>query len=276
MSEHEPQGAGFTALVMAGSRPGGDPLARALGVSHKALIPVAGVPMLARVVRTLRAARAVDRVVLCAIDAATLREDAELSAALDAGELSLVEGAATPSASVLAFLDADPTLLPVLVTTADHPLLTAEIVDDFCARAAASDADAAVGLAPAEAVANTFREGRRTLLRFQEGSYCSCNLYAFLTPASRLIAAAWVMVERHRKRPWRFIGYLGPGVLLRFALGRLSLRDALARASQRIGARATPILLDQGRAGFDVDKLSDLRIADAFLRAGDAAPRARE
>ena len=272
MEAQTPPPARFTALVMAGSRPGGDPFALAMGVSHKALIEVAGVPMLVRVVRSLRAARTVERIVLCAIDAATLEESAELAAALAAGELTLVAGQRTPSTSVLGFLDSDPSL-PLLVTTADHPLLTAEIVDEFCTRALATAADVAVGLAPAEAVAATFREGQRTLLRFREGSYCGCNLYAFLTPEARRAAAAWVQVEQHRKRPWRIVGALGPAVLLRFVLGRLTLREALELASRRIGVKASAVLLAHARAGFDVDKKSDLRIADAFLRAAEAEDR---
>src|SRR5579862_7390391 len=59
---------GFTALVLAGTRPGGDQLARAAGVSHKALAHVAGISMLARVLDTLRATAAVRRVVVCGID----------------------------------------------------------------------------------------------------------------------------------------------------------------------------------------------------------------
>lgn len=269
-----PSSVAFTALVMAGSRPGGDPFALAMGVSHKALIPVADVPMLVRVVRTLRAARRVERILLCAIDAASVQQDGELSAALAAGELGLVEGGATPSASVLGFLDSDRSTYPLLVTTADHPLLTAEIVDEFCDRAVATDADVCVGVAPAEIVARTFREGRRTLLRFREGSYCGCNLYAFLTPSARRAAEAWRQVEQHRKRPWRIIGALGVTVLLRFLRGRLRLGEALELASQRIGLRADAVVLQHAEAGFDVDKASDLRIADAFLRRTGAAASA--
>ncbi len=55
---------GLTALVLAGTRPGGDPLAQAAGVSHKALIPIGGVPMLQRVLVALAAVPAVARIVV--------------------------------------------------------------------------------------------------------------------------------------------------------------------------------------------------------------------
>ena len=55
--------AGITAVILAGSRAGAaDPMASAAGVSHKALLPVAGVPMLARVADALRASPAVGRI----------------------------------------------------------------------------------------------------------------------------------------------------------------------------------------------------------------------
>ncbi|NJM91716.1 MAG: hypothetical protein HC861_02805 [Rhodospirillaceae bacterium] len=40
----------MNALILAGSRGPDDPMAKAANVSHKALLPVAGVPMLLRVV----------------------------------------------------------------------------------------------------------------------------------------------------------------------------------------------------------------------------------
>ena len=43
----------YTALVLAASRGNLDPLAQAGGVSHKAFIDIAGVPMLERVVRSV-------------------------------------------------------------------------------------------------------------------------------------------------------------------------------------------------------------------------------
>jgi GTP:adenosylcobinamide-phosphate guanylyltransferase len=222
--------------------------------------------MLLRVVRTLRGSPAVHRIVVCGIDAAALHDQPELSEWTASGELEFTASGDTPSASVLQVLESDGAATPLLVTTADHPLLTAPIVDSFCAQATRLSVDVAVGLVAAEVVAGTFTEGRRTRLRFRDGSYCGCNLYAFLTPDAQRAARAWRRIEQHRKQPWRMIGALGPWVLLRFLLGRLGLDEAIEIASSRIGARAAAIQLTQPEAGFDVDKLSDLRIAEAYLK----------
>ena len=52
----------WTALVLAGSRPGADPFAEAHGIDLKALIPVGGVPMVQRPVSALLASPEVSQV----------------------------------------------------------------------------------------------------------------------------------------------------------------------------------------------------------------------
>jgi 2-C-methyl-D-erythritol 4-phosphate cytidylyltransferase len=54
----------LTALVLAGTRAGGDPLASGEGVSHKALIAVAGRAMIEHVVLALDAVPEIGRIVI--------------------------------------------------------------------------------------------------------------------------------------------------------------------------------------------------------------------
>ena len=56
----------WTALVLAGSRPGRDAFAEAHGTDLKALIPVGGVPMVARPVTALLKADEISRGVVLA------------------------------------------------------------------------------------------------------------------------------------------------------------------------------------------------------------------
>ncbi|MFQ5664828.1 MAG: NTP transferase domain-containing protein [Candidatus Binatia bacterium] len=271
MHESEPgedgvSGNHFTALVLAGRRPSGDAFGRITGVSDKVLIPVAGVAMLVRVVRTLRAAQYVNRVVVCGVDAAMLADQMELRAFMDAGEVALLDSRATPSASVLHALDRLPQCVPLLVTTADHPLLTAEMVDYFCKAALQTGGDVAVGLVGADVVRAAFPESKRTYLRFRAQAYCGSNLFALLSPAARRAPAAWMQVEQYRKRPWKMVRALGGVVLLRFLLGRLTLDAVVRLASRRIGIRAAPVILPYPDAAIDVDTPKDLALAEAILR----------
>ena len=256
----------FTALVMAGSRPR-DPLALATGVAQKPLVPVAGVPMLMRVLGTLRAARQVDRLVICGLDPALARLDPALRA------IECVRAGATPGASAALAIATLGLAAPVLITTGDHPLLSAHTVDEFCAASAAEEADVTFGVVPAAAVTAAFPGVRRTRYRFRDGAFCGCNLYGLLTPSGCTAPAAWMRVEQHRKQPWRMVGALGVGVLLRFLLGRLALADVTALAQSRIGLRARAVRLSEPTAGFDVDTIAQWHAAEAYLNQRTRLPR---
>jgi GTP:adenosylcobinamide-phosphate guanylyltransferase len=260
-----------TALVLAGERPGGDPLALAEGVPHKVLIPVAGVPMLARVLRSLRQSRHVGPIVVCGLDPAAAADHPELEAQLRAAQASVVAGRATPAESVLHAIEGLP--MPVLVTTGDHPLLATAAVDEFYeAASSGAGADVAVGLVAAPLVDAAFPSTRRTYLRFRDGAYCGCNLFLLLTADAARAVAAWRRVERYRKQPWRMVRALGLRAIVAFLLGRLTLDETLHLASEKMGVRVRAILLRQPEAAVDVDKPSDLRLVESVLKARRPAP----
>jgi GTP:adenosylcobinamide-phosphate guanylyltransferase len=260
----------FTAVVLAGDRTAHDPVARAAGVPCKALALVGGRPMVHRVLDALGAARGIGARILCGPRRDALEQDAELRVLVDAGTVEWLAPAATPSLSAAAALDRVPAAAPVLLTTADHALLTPVVVDYFCEAAHATGADVVVGLARAEQVLAAFPGTRRTILRLKGGGYCGCNLFAFLSPAGRAVIDFWRGVEQERKRPFRLAaGVLGWRGLARFALGRLTLDAALALASRRLGVRISALRLPFPEAAVDVDTVDDLRLVAAVTEARD-------
>jgi len=247
----------FTAIILAGDRGPNDPVARAAGVCCKALSPVGGQPMVLRVLAALEESPAVARRLLCGPPWSAVEQNARLHAGIEAGNFGWLATQATPSASAAAALRTLPEQVPVLLTTADHALLSAGIVDYFCAQASHSGCDAVVALALYEQVAAAYPGIRRTVLKFQDNRYCSCNLFAFLTPRGRTVADFWRQVEQQRKRPVRMLRILGWTTVLRYLLGRLSLNEALARLSRRLGLRLGFVLLPFPEAAVDVDSVDD-------------------
>jgi GTP:adenosylcobinamide-phosphate guanylyltransferase len=249
------------ALVLAGTRPGGDPLARDAGVSHKALIEVGGRPMLSRVLAALDAVPAVTRIVV-AIDHPGLLEQLP-----PCGKpVSIMPAASGPSASVAAALEREP--LPLLVTTADHALLQASWVVEFLGAASVGDAleaDALVALARREAVLARAPDTIRTWLRFADGDYSGCNLFLLRTPAAAGLVRLWQQVEAERKRPLALLQRLGIIYALRYRFGWLGLSQALDRLGHLAGARLAPVILSDGRAAIDVDKPADLALVRRLL-----------
>lgn len=243
----------LTALVLAGTRPGGDPLAEHAGVSHKALIEVGGEPMLARVLAALAAVPRIGRVVV-AIDRPQVLQ--QLPARWR--DVAWLPAATGPSASVAAALAGEGA--PLLVTTADHALLQPSWVEAFL-DAADPTADALLAVARREAVLAAAPDSVRTWLKFADGSYSGCNLFLLRTPAAAGVVRFWQEVEAARKRPLSLLRRLGLLYALRYRCGWLTLPQALARLGELSGARLAPVVLADGRAAIDVDKPADLALA---------------
>jgi GTP:adenosylcobinamide-phosphate guanylyltransferase len=256
----------FTALVLAGSRPGkADGLAEAFGFAHKCLIPAGGVPMLARVVGALAASSDVARIFLSLEDVDLPRTLPALRPDLESGRVIAMPSDATPSLSVLRLLESGRASLPLLITTADHALLSARIVDHFLRAARATGAEVAVALTPASVLLAAYPQSQRTFIRFRDGRHSGANLFAILTPNGRRGLEFWGKVEQERKRPWRLVRAFGLWPLVLYLSGRLSLDQAMERASAVIGARLAAVRLPIPEAAIDVDKLADLELVEAIL-----------
>jgi CTP:molybdopterin cytidylyltransferase MocA len=254
----------FEAIVLAGSRPGGDPVAAHFGVASKAQAPIGGRPMLLRVLDALTDSPSVASVRIVGLPDAAL-EDKEFAAELDRAGVTREAGAASASASVSAALARTENGRAVLVTTADHALLRATTVESFLDTARASEADILVGVARYPDVDALYPGMRRTVMRLGDGGYCGCNLFAFKSPSGRRATDFWQRVEANRKHPLRIMRMLGPLTLLRYLVGRLTLERALARLSALCGAQIRAAVLATPEAAIDVDKPEDLAVAEALV-----------
>jgi len=224
--------------------------------------------MLLRVLHCLETARDVSRCAVSIDQPALLETVPELAAQLQSGRLARHQSLHSVSRSVADALDQlDLNSGPVFVTTADHALLTPEMVDHSTASADQSDADLLVGLVSKTLIRARYPDTTRTYIPLRGESWSGANLFVFRTPAARRAAEFWVRAERHRKRPWRLAGAIGYTALLRFALRRLDLDAAFADLSRATGCRIAPLRLPFAEAAIDVDRPSDLELAEQILAA---------
>lgn len=268
-----------TALVLAGRRPEGDPLAAAHGVSHKALIPVAGEPMIGRVLGAIEAAGVFGQIAICIDDPDAVKGVPAVEALRSQGRLQMLPAGRSPAASVIACLEQlggaglrGPGAGPTLVTTGDHPLLNGEILRDFWRQAREpAGADLAVGVVSESVVRARFPAVNRTFLPLKGMRVTGANLFAFLGPEALAFARFWLRAEAHRKRPLRLLAPFGPVTLLLFALRRLDLAAAFARGSRVVGAEVRPVALAHPGAALDVDREEHLALAQEILGGEDPA-----
>ena len=257
------------ALVLAGDRGGVDEVARAAGVPCKALAPLAGVPMIIRVLDALQASARIDSYVLCGPGPAAVETCPRLQEFIRRDHVTWIPAADSLSGSVQAGLAQTEPGATVLVTGADHALLDAGIVNNFLDRAADSGAGVNVGLVDYGLVEAAYPGTRRTVLKFSEGGYCGCNLYTLDGVRAREIISLWERIQTHRKRPWRMaLGLFGFVALARYACGRLSLQDARDAIMKTTGIAVDFIEMPYAHAGIDVDTPADFELVEKILAGG--------
>ncbi|MCU0728727.1 MAG: nucleotidyltransferase family protein [Sphingopyxis sp.] len=250
---------GWTAIILAGQRPGVDVLAQHFGLTVKALVPVAGEPMLTHVVRTLRSVPAVHRIVVLA------QSPDALATAIDAGggADAMISSGGGISASIAAVAGTGDAPWPILVTTADHPLLTRDMIEQFLAGVGAHDV--AVAMVERATMLAQFPDAQRTWLRFADGAWSGANLFALTGTAAGGALRLWAEAEQDRKVPWRLFRHFGPWLALRAVTRTIGLARALEKAGQRLGLTATLVPMADPVAAIDVDKPADHALAERIF-----------
>ncbi|HEX5182472.1 MAG TPA: nucleotidyltransferase family protein [Allosphingosinicella sp.] len=253
---------GYMAILLAGERPGESGFAGSRRVSAKALIPIAGEPMLGRVARALLAAPSVARILVLTQAPEQLRSEAP-SWLAEEPRIGWAASGDTIAASIRAVAGGAEAPWPLLVTTADHALLTPEIVEAFVAGSAG--ADVAFAMVERRIVEAAWPQTKRTWLKARGGQYSGANLFALANERAARALDLWAGIERDRKKAWRLLAFLGPSVLVGALTRTLTLQGAATRIGRRLGFGAKAVILPCAEAAIDVDKPEDLELVERIL-----------
>ncbi len=247
----------WNVVILAGQRPGVDVLAQHFGEQWKALVKIGGEAMLSRVVRSVCALGNVETPIVLAQDSMAL-----LDAAKTGGAVEMHQGGNGISTSILALADTKD-IWPALVTTADHPLLTPEILAYFLENAAGCDV--AVGMVESGVLLRAYPDNKRTWLKFRDGHWSGANLFALNSENARRALSIWAEAEQDRKKVWKLFMHFGPWLALRALTRTIGLESALMKAGDRLGISVRLVSLPFAEAAIDVDKPSDHALASEIL-----------
>jgi hypothetical protein len=101
----------------------------------------------------------------------------------------------------------------------------------------------------------------------REGQFCGGGVTSLKPRALPRLAGVLDALGAARKAPVRLAAVFGWDILARFALGRLSIEDAEARASALLGAPAGAIRCTHPEIAINVDRPADVARAAALLTA---------
>jgi len=261
--------AGINAVLLAGSRPGRDPLADAAGVPTKALVPVAGRPMLDHVARTLVDHPRIASVIIMAQQPELLVDNPQTDWLTQHEKVQFVHSDSGISQSLLNWVDATPGALPALVTTADNILLSAEMIDAFLAEV--GETDIAAAMVERDVLLARYPASRRTWLKFRKGAWSGANLFWLGSTRAKAALGKWREIEQDRKKRWKIISAFGPLLLLGAALRLLTIHQAITGAGRRLGVDARVVPMNIAEACIDADKPDDVTLIESIIAQRNGA-----
>jgi CTP:molybdopterin cytidylyltransferase MocA len=258
------------AVVTAGYSPKEDDLlAEYTQGKSKALIPIAGKPMIAHVVDALAGSRYVKHIAVVALDP---EAEVQFSVPIDyvpdtGGMLSNVQ------AGVDHVLEHYPDVDAALLSGSDVPTITSAIVDAFIDECRLTDHEVYYAIVERSVMEARFPESRRTFIRLKDGEFAGGDVMLFRNSYSVSRRDLWERLSASRKNALRQVAMFGPWTLLKFVTRRLSLADAERRAREVLSVDGRAIAFPYAEVGMDVDKPSQLEIARTEIeaRAGNRA-----
>ena len=252
----------LSVVVLAGERP--------IEQDHQITNPniftlIAGVPTIERVINTLSSSQKFSHILVVGPERAKKDDSEIMKRILAQRKVEYVEPSSGPSESAAkAFMMSDN---PVLLTTADHPLLNVKIIENFVQASFENRADFIVGLVPYEVIKNSFPESRRTKLQFSDKTLCGSNLFFLKSEKCSNVLNLWTKLEALRKSPLKLASQFGLLYLIRYKLGMLTTQDAFNVLSRQTDCKVSYVIIDQPRAAIDVDSWEDLSLAERIIGA---------
>jgi CTP:molybdopterin cytidylyltransferase MocA len=254
----------IVAVVTAGWSPReDDPLAEYTQGRSKALIPIAGKPMIAYVVEALAGSRYIQHVVIVALDpAAEVQFPVPVEYVPDAGGLL-----ANAEAGIMHAQVCYPDLDAVLLSSSDVPTITPSIVDTFIEECFRTDHDLYYSIVERSVMERRFPGSHRSYVHLREGDFAGGDLILIRPSLALSHRGLWQNLAGARKNPLRQASMFGLWPFFKLAIRRLSLADAERRAGKMLNLRGRAIPFPHAEVGMDVDKPFQLDIARAELEA---------
>ncbi len=253
------------AVILAGSRPGGDAMADNRGIAVKALIPVAGKAMLAHAAGAILGHKAISKLHVLAQDFQPFHDHPDTGSILGDDRVAAIPSQPTIATSIDDLLGRNEVHFPVLITTADNVLLDKAMIDHFLT--ASSSSDIAIAVVERDVLLKRYPASQRTWLKLRGGQYSGANLFYFGSPKARQILRYWAEVEQDRKKGWKILTIFGPWLLFLAVTRMLSIDQLASRVGKKLGLTIKVVRMPQAEACIDVDKETDLVMVEQIMAA---------
>ena len=250
------------AIVTAGGIPQpGEPLYEYTLGKSKALLDVAGKPMVQWVLDALGASSQVNGVVLIGLTAeAGLSCARPLTFIPNQGEM--LSNILTGLKEVLKIAPKEP---HALIVSSDIPAVTPEAVDWVVNAALQTDHDIYYNVIERPVMEKRFPGSHRTYTRLKDAEVCGGDLNVARTLLATGKDELWQRIIDSRKNAFKQASLLGFDMLFMLLIHQITLAQAELKVSQRIGLKGKVLRCPYAEVGMDVDKPHQLELLRADL-----------
>jgi GTP:adenosylcobinamide-phosphate guanylyltransferase len=250
------------AIVTAGGIPQpGEPLYEYTQGKSKALLEIAGKPMIQWVLDALENAASIERVVLIGLDQSSGVTCTKLVDFLP-NQGGMVDNMRTGIQKVLEF---DPHDRLILVVSSDIPGITGEMVDWVVSTATQADLDAYYNVIPQPIMEKVFPGSKRSYTHLKDMDICGGDMNLIHSSMVTENDEIWDKLIASRKNVFKQAALIGYDTLFLLLFRWITLDDTVAKVTQRLKITGRAIVCPYAEVGMDVDKPHQLEIMRTYL-----------
>jgi GTP:adenosylcobinamide-phosphate guanylyltransferase len=251
------------AIVTAGGVPlPEEPLYDATQGHPKAMVDVAGKPMVQWVLDAISESSNIENVIIVGLtDKSGLKCSKKMYFVSNQGKM--VENLQAGAKKVLEVNDKAEY---VLIASSDIPGITGEMVDWVVKTELEEKVDIVYNVIQREVMEKRYPGSKRTWTKLSDMEVCGGDLNA--ARISMIVdddTELWEKITNSRKNPLKQAALIGYGTALMLLAGRLSLQDAETRVMSRMNISGRAVVCPYAEVGMDVDKPHQLEIMRADL-----------
>jgi molybdopterin-guanine dinucleotide biosynthesis protein A len=234
------------------------------GAPNKAFVDIGGTTLVGRVLRALRGAASIERIVVVAPPSEWQHPDLQIADDFRPDGVRMRDSLRNGLGGFAPGED-------VLVSASDLPVLSPEATADFVERIAELRADVVYGCVEKNAHLARYPDVPHTWARMRDGTFCGGGMVAIKPRALPLLERFIERLGAARKHPFRLASLFGWDMLALFAMRQLSIAQAEARASKILGARVRALVSSYPDMAVNVDRVSDVALARRLVSSESAS-----
>jgi molybdopterin-guanine dinucleotide biosynthesis protein A len=252
----------MNAIVTAGGIPQpGDKLYEYSKGKSKALIDVAGKPMIQWVLDALSDSKEVEQVIIIGLDSSSnLTCKKTLHYIPNQGRML-----ANIVAGVNKSLELNKNGEYVMIVSSDIPTVKSHMIDWLVQESMQTKDDLYYGVCPRDVMETRFPTSKRTYTKLKDMQVCGAdvNIIHFSMATDHL--DTWEELIGNRKSPLKQASVIGLDTFFQLFTRQFTLQGLVERASQRIGIKGRAIIWSHAEPCMDVDKPHQLELMRAEL-----------